>query len=78
MPNANNMKIIKGKRTFYPTLRSNFCETSFTLVGDYVLRSSSFDPYIVLTNLDQIIGCKSLGQIKKKFPISNIKAIVTI
>jgi len=71
------MNIIKGKRTFYPTLRSNFCETSFTLVGDYVLKSSSFDHYIVLTNLDQIIGCKSLGQIKKKFPLSTIKAIVT-
>jgi hypothetical protein len=72
------MKILKGKRTFYPQLMSNFCETTFILVGEYTLVSSSFDPYIVLTNLDQIIGYKSLGQIKRKFPISNIKAIVTI
>jgi hypothetical protein len=69
------MKIIKGTRRFYPQLKANFCETSF---GRYTLHGNRFYPYIVLTTLDQVIGCESLGQIKKKFPISNIKAIVTI
>ena len=71
------MTILKGKRTFYPQLRTNFCQTSF-MSGKYILTSSSFAPYIVLTTLNQIIGCKTLGEIKRKFPISTIKAIVTI
>jgi hypothetical protein len=71
------LTILKGKRTFYPTLRTNYCHTSFELGGSYTLISISFDPYIVLTTLDQAIGCKSLGEIKNKFPRHTIKAIVT-
>jgi hypothetical protein len=73
LKNENNMKIIKGTRRFYPQLKAN-CETSFEMIGGYTLHSNRFYPYIVLTTLDQVIGCESLGQIKKRFP--NIKAIV--